>query len=512
MRASARFQRCLTSKADYSEPAVLPPGWTAALLSDVVDNLRPRLLPKDRPDLPFVGMDSVEAHSMRLLSTIPAAGMRSSAIHFQPGDVLYGRLRPYLNKVITARHEGLASAEFIPLTARAGIEADFVRCRLNSADFVAFTSHLDEGDRPRVDFKQIGAFPFWLPPSEEQRRIVEAIESCFTRLDDAVASLERVQRNLKRYRSSVLKAAVEGRLVPTEAELARAEGRDYEPASALLEHILEERRRRRKETGGRGKYVEPVAPGTSDLPQLPEGWCWSTVEQLTIGDRRSAYGVLVPGPHIPDGVGLIRVGDIGEDTVNLRDTKRIAKTIADKFPRTYLQGGELLLSLVGTIGRTAIAPNSAAGFNVARAVGVIPLSLLVDSRWVARWFQSPEQKLALSCQAHEVARKTLNLEDVRRAPIALPPRAEQVRIAEAVESILSSTEAVAEAVRADAHRCSRLRQSVLKWAFSGMLVDQDPTDEPALKLLERIRTQRQSASSSSRAKPTRGRTQKPRKS
>ena len=95
-----------------------------------------------------------------------------------------------------------------------------------------------------------------------------------------MATLERVQRNLKRYRASVLKAAVEGRLVPTEAELARAEGRDYEPASVLLERILAERRRRWQEAGGRGKYQEPVAPDTTDLPELPEGWCWATMDQV----------------------------------------------------------------------------------------------------------------------------------------------------------------------------------------------------------------------------------------
>ena len=128
----------------------------------------------------------------------------------------------------------------------------------------------------------------------EQRRIVEAIESYFTRLDDAVATLERVQRNLKRYRASVLKAAVEGRLVPTEAELARAEGRDYEPASALLERILAERRRRWHEAGGRGKYQEPVAPDTTDLPELPEGWCWASVD----GCRRCSLATA--GSPVPD--------------------------------------------------------------------------------------------------------------------------------------------------------------------------------------------------------------------
>jgi type I restriction enzyme, S subunit len=120
--------------------------------------------------------------------------------------------------------------------------------------------------RPNVNAKNLGRIKLRLPPLPEQHRIAEAIESYVTRLDDAVTTLERAQRNLKRYRASVLKAAVEGRLVTTEAELARAEGRAYEPASVLLERILVERRRRweeaelakmnangrsRKTTGGR---------------------------------------------------------------------------------------------------------------------------------------------------------------------------------------------------------------------------------------------------------------------
>src|SRR5207253_1976546 len=129
--------------------------------------------------------------------------------------------------------------------------------------------------RPRLGLRWLKTLQFPLAPLPEQHRIVEGIESYFSRLDDAVATLERVQRNLKRYRASVLKAAVEGRLVPTEAELARAEGRDYEPASVLLERILAERRRRWQEADGRGKYHEPVAPNTAELPELPEGWCWA---------------------------------------------------------------------------------------------------------------------------------------------------------------------------------------------------------------------------------------------
>ena len=108
------------------------------------------------------------------------------------------------------------------------------------------------------------------------------IEKQFTRLDASVAALKRVQGNLKRYRASVLKAACEGTLVPTETELARAEGRDYETADRLLERILSERRARwEAQENRRGNYKEPVAPDTSDLPELPEGWVWATWSQLS---------------------------------------------------------------------------------------------------------------------------------------------------------------------------------------------------------------------------------------
>lgn len=252
--------------------------------------------------------------------------------------------------------------------------------------------------------KTISEIPLPLPPRQEQARIVEALDSHLTRLDDAMATLERVQRNLKRYRASVLKAAVEGRLVPTEAELARKEGRAYEPASGLLERILAERRRRWEEAElaklkGKGKlpkddkwkakYVEPAAPDMSELPELPEGWCWTTVDQLESGDRKSAYGVLVPGPDVQNGVPLIRVGDIRDGRVDSTSLKSIDRVIADRFAKTYLNGGELLLTLVGTIGRTAIVPANLAGANVARAVGVIPQSSLMASKWIEFWFRSP---------------------------------------------------------------------------------------------------------------------------
>ena len=114
--------------------------------------------------------------------------------------------------------------------------------RSSCSTFSATTSLCWQGTTFRaISGAQFRSHSVVVPPVQEQHRIVEAIESYFTRLDDAVATLERVQRNLNRCRASVLKAAVDGRLVPTEAELARAEGRDYESASVLLERFKAER-------------------------------------------------------------------------------------------------------------------------------------------------------------------------------------------------------------------------------------------------------------------------------
>src|SRR5438874_9218088 len=93
----------------------LPRGWATAPLRKLSKPTRPRRNPQEHPSLPFVGMEQVGSHARRLLGTLPSSEVKSTAFHFQPGDVLYGRLRPYLNKVLLAEIEGLCSSEFIVL-------------------------------------------------------------------------------------------------------------------------------------------------------------------------------------------------------------------------------------------------------------------------------------------------------------------------------------------------------------------------------------------------------------
>ncbi len=340
------------------------------------------------------------------------------------------------------------------------------------------------GHLPREAIVQYG---LRLAPLREQRRIVEAIESYFTRLDDAVATLERVQRNLKRYRASVLKAAVEGRLVPTEAELARAEGRDYEPASVLLERILAERRRRWHEAGGRGKYQEPVGPDTSGLAELLEGWCWAN---LTLLKEFSLYGPRFSSDAYADeGRLVLRTSDISESGKVVLATAPRLPLDDEEFAKYRVEVGDLLVTRTGSLGTLAVFNDS---------VDAIPGAYLIQFRLVApretSWFcfyllKSPTGQTKLKAGGAGVGRPNLNAPTIESIAFGMPPLAEQARIVVEVERLLSVADALDHEVGTNLVRCARLRQAILKWAFEGKLVDQDPSDEPASALLERIRSQ-----------------------
>ncbi len=163
-----------------------PEGAKEKPLAELVQPRREKAIPAEHPDSSYIGLEHIEAHTTKLLGSVPATEMKSTANRFCTGDVLYSRLRPYLNKVWHADRDGLCSSEFIVLPGNDSVDANFLRYRLNSRDFVSFANSLNAGDRPRVDFDQISSFcilPFSLL---QQRRIVAEIEKQFTRLEAGV--------------------------------------------------------------------------------------------------------------------------------------------------------------------------------------------------------------------------------------------------------------------------------------------------------------------------------------
>jgi type I restriction enzyme, S subunit len=305
-----------------------------------------------------------------------------------------------------------------------------------------------------------------VPPLPEQREIISEIDKQFTRLDAGAAALRRVQTNLKRYRAAVLKAACEGRLVPTEAELTRAEKRKFETGKELLARILNERCRIWK---GRRQYREPAAPNATDPQSLPEGWTWATAEQLTDENRSITYGVIKLGAPVHDGVHVLRSSDVRHLRLDLQGVKRVAPDIAGEYRRTFLKGGEVLITVRGTLGGVVVVPRECAGFNISREVAMLAMVEPAIAKIAAIFIGSAPLQRWLAQRAKGIAYTGINIETLKELPVPLPPLAEQARIVAEVERRLSVVEELEAAVSDNLQRTSRLRQSILQNAFSGKL-------------------------------------------
>ena len=480
-----------------------PSGWTCTTLQSVTSPRGVKAKPASMLGAPFVGLEHIEAHSTKMLGMGHTSDVKSAGSYFAHGDVLYGRLRPYLNKVYMAGFEGLASGEFIVFQEHPHLDNAYLKYFLNQAEFVHYATRLNTGDRPRVDFGQLADYPFPLAPLPEQHRIVAEIEKQFTRLDASIAALKRAEANLKRYRASVLKAACEGRLVPTEAELARAEGRDYEPADRLLERILSERRARWESQEKRGrKYKEPVAPNTSNLPKLPEGWVWAAV-----GQASEVQGGIQKQPKRAPAANMfpfLRVANVSRGVLDLDEVHQI-EVFPGELDKLKLVSGDLLIvegnGSPSQIGRMAIwkgeIENCVHQNHIIRA----RLADRIVPQYVETYWNSPVgSSRVLGVASSTSGLYTLSVSKVSALPIPLPPLAEQHRIVTDVERRLSVIQQTEAAIQANLTRAGRLRQSILKQAFSGRLVPQDPSDEPASVLLERIRAEREAAQAAAKSK------------
>ena len=318
----------------------------------------------------------------------------------------------------------------------------------------------------------------------EQHRIVAKIEELLTRLDAGVAALKRAQANLKRYKASVLKAACEGKLVPTEAELARAEGRTYEPADVLLRRILCERRskweadlRAKGKDPSKVKYVEPQPPDTSGLPELPEGWCWASVNQLvsliTSGSRGwSDY-------YSEEGAIFIRAQDIKTDMLCLADVAKVSLPHSAEGIRTRVSQNDLLVTITGAnVTKTALVHDPISEAYVSQHVALIRPVDTMTSSYLYYWIITPSQgRRFLEKHAYGAGKPGLNLDNLRELVIALPPMTEERRIVVEVDRRISVISDIEATIATNLIRVERLRQAILRRAFSGELIPQNPSGE-----------------------------------
>jgi type I restriction enzyme S subunit len=489
----------------------LPLGWRLATFSDVAHIAANLVDPKDFPNLPHIAPDNIERNTGRLLAyrTVKQDGVTSANHRFYPGQLLYSKIRPYLNKCVRVEFEGLCSADMYPLDPL--IEPGYLHHYILTREFVNAVTKA-AGSRtvlPKTNQKQLANVPVPVAPSEQQPAIVAAIESHFSRLDAAAATLERVQRNLERYRASVLKAAVEGRLVPTEADLSKKEGRSFEPASVLLKRILAERRRRWEEAElaklkakgkpptddrWKAKYEEPAALDTNGLPELPDGWCWATVDQLAWSIRNGCS----TAPREQDGVRILRISAVRPLACDVNDVRFLPEP-ADNYEEFLLQPGDLLFtryngtrSLVGVCALVQHLPAPTVHPDKLIRVQILPGC---DAGFVELATNVGASRKHVESRTRTTAGQAgVSGADIKSLPVPLPPAAEQARIRKASDELLTVASSLSATVLASFARSARTRQSILKWAFEGRLSDQHRGTTPAPTAVDNPATIRRSSS------------------
>lgn len=343
--------------------------------------------------------------------------------------------------------------------------------------------------------------PMPIAPFSEQHRVVEEIEKQFTRLDAAVNALKRVRANLKRYRASVLKAACEGRLVPTEAEIAKKEGRSYEPSDVLLKRILKERRAKweadqlaQMEAKGKSpkddkwkeKYIEPIAPDLTHLPKLPKGWIWASVKQITAIVQ---YGTSAKTDSDTKGVPVLRMGNIINGKIYFDQLKFLQDT-HDEFPQLLLTSGDILFNRTNSaelVGKTAVYHGSPKPCSFASYLIRLRLMKNYSPEFLAYYINSIYGRNWIKeVVSQQVGQANVNGTKLQSLTVPVPPVVEQRRIVEEIDRRLSIIEGLETVVQTNLKKADRLRQSILKQAFEGKLVPQDCNDEPVIELLTKI--------------------------
>jgi type I restriction enzyme S subunit len=351
--------------------------------------------------------------------------------------------------------------------------------------------------RDGINTSQLLEMPVVVPPLNEQRRIVAKLESLQSRSRRAREALDTVPPLLEKLRQSILAAAFRGDLTKD----WRAKHKDVEPATELLARIRAERRSRWEENElarmkakgkapgddkWKAKYVAPQPVNAKGLAELPEGWCWASIDELCPGDAPAVYGIILPGDDIPDGVPYLRPVDMRDDgAVDFSSIKRTTRQIADQYARASLRTGDVVLSIVGTIGKVVVIPPELDGGNITQSSARIRPPSGMESAYIALALRSPALTRQFDAFRFGNAVQRLNVEHVRSLAIPFAPAGEQVVLVERAQASLASLPDAS--VSKIATLLENLDRAILAKAFRGELVPQDPTEEPAELTLARLR-------------------------
>lgn len=371
----------------------------------------------------------------------------------------------------------------------------------------AINEHTSSMTVKHLSSKTVNEIRLPLPPKNEQARIVEKLEELLSDLDDGVAELQAAQIKLTQYRQALLKSAVEGSL--TEQWRAQNRSKITETGEQLLARTLTERRERWeqqklaefKEKGKKPpkdwqkKYPEPVQPEISELPTLPDGWVWASVDQCTFdnsGITDGPFGSNLKTSHYTEtGPRVIRLQNIG-DGIFHEDKAHISESHYQKLLKHAIETGDTVVAMMGDeLPRACRVPEGVApGIVKADCARVRVNQGILNPELLPYYLNSQPIRARTKSLVKGIGRPRINLSHIRGLAIPIAPMVEQQQILERLKSEEHSVSQNSTEIQQAISRCGVQRINILKDAFSGNLVEQVLTDEPANILLKKIQAQR----------------------
>jgi type I restriction enzyme S subunit len=425
----------------------LPDSWIDCRLGEVVDYGTTRKAePTEIPaDAWVLELEDIEKDTSKVLQrfTFAQRQSRSTKSRFSRGDVLYGKLRPYLNKVVVADQDGYCTTEIVPVVPSQWLEAGYLFYWLKHPTFLNYVTSVSHGlNMPRLGTAAGHDAPFVLAPLNEQKRIADKLDALLARVDACRERLDRVPAILKRFRQSVLAAATSGDLTQ--------EWRDE-----------------------KGVGAEWFATSIQAIAQIGTG-------STPLRSNRTFYS------------------STGMPWITSAATAKAIVMAADKFVtdaaitahrlRIY-PAGTLLVAMYGE-GKTR---GQVTELGIAATINQACAAIIVNDDRAKKAFV----KLVLQAnylEMRELAeggnQPNLNLSKIKEFPLRLPSLAEQDEIVRQVDALFAYADRLEARYAAARAQVDRLTPALLAKAFRGELVPQDPKDEPASLLLERIHATR----------------------
>lgn len=491
----------------------LPASWATARLDEVCTingrGFTPFVSGDDQP-VAFVPMAAVveEFGGIDVSATRPLGEVTKGYTAFVEGDVLFAKITPCMENGKVAvvpplsTHIGFGSTEFHVLRSAGAVEPKWVGYHLSQLQFrrAARQDMTGSAGQLRVQSSWLAGACIPVAPIAEQRRAIQRIDELLSDLDAGVLELVTAKRKLSQYRQSLLKAAVEGALT---AEW-RARNPPQETGTELLARILRERRarwelRQLEKFAAQGKappkdwkqkYPEPASPSSDGPESNSEGWAWATLDQLsefvTSGSRGWAEF------YASEGATFIRSQNINTDSLKLLDVAFVNPPTGSEGARTRVQRDDLLLTITGAnVGKSALVDTDIAESYVSQHVALIRPVDCAYSRYLHAYLVAEAGgRGLLNRLAYGAGKPGLNLEQVAAVAVPLPSAAELPALMSELSAQLDRLNELESEIQLLCRTAAAQRQNILRAAFAGQLVPQDPADEPASALLARIRAER----------------------